>query len=120
MVLLRILTQDAFVKAQQLCSCPHRGLQKFPGGAGVKDRVVFTEVSAQDLLGKSHEELVLMLIHLRRQAANLNEAIDTTRSGETNDVMHCRSRKKKTHMEQNRQFYCVYSITTYVLVQQHQ
>ncbi len=38
-----------------------------------------SEVSAQDLLGKSHEELVLMLIHLRRQSAHLNEAIDATR-----------------------------------------
>ncbi len=37
-------------------------------------------MSAQDLLGKSHEELVLMLIHLRRQSAHLNEAIDAARA----------------------------------------
>jgi hypothetical protein len=37
------------------------------------------DLTAQDLLGKSHEELVLMLIHLRRQAAALNEAIDASK-----------------------------------------
>ena len=37
-------------------------------------------LSAQDLLSKSHEELVLLLIHLRRQMATLSEAIDGSRS----------------------------------------
>ena len=37
-------------------------------------------LSAQDLLSKSHEELVLLLIHLRRQGATLSEAIDGSRS----------------------------------------
>ena len=37
-------------------------------------------LSAQDLLSKSHEELVLLLIHLRRQGATLGEAIDGSRS----------------------------------------
>jgi len=36
-------------------------------------------ITAQDLLGKSHEELVLLLIHLRRQSAGLAEAIETAR-----------------------------------------
>lgn len=38
------------------------------------------DITAQDLLGKSHEELVLMLIHLRRQGATLNEAITSSKS----------------------------------------
>ena len=37
------------------------------------------DITAQDLLGKSHEELVLILIHLRRQSAALAEAIDSSR-----------------------------------------
>lgn len=37
-------------------------------------------MSAQDLLSKSHEELVLILIHLRRQGATLSEAIDGSRA----------------------------------------
>lgn len=37
-------------------------------------------MSAQDLLSKSHEELVLLLIHLRRQGATLSEAIDGSRA----------------------------------------
>ena len=37
------------------------------------------DLSAQDLLAKSHEELVLLLIHLRRQGATLAEAIDGSR-----------------------------------------
>lgn len=36
------------------------------------------EITAQDLLGKSHEELVLLLIHLRRQSVALNEAVDAS------------------------------------------
>lgn len=36
------------------------------------------EITAQDLLGKSHEELVLLLIHLRRQAVALSEAVDAS------------------------------------------
>eukprot|EP00096_Caligus_rogercresseyi_P002862 TRINITY_DN1519_c0_g1_i1.p1 TRINITY_DN1519_c0_g1~~TRINITY_DN1519_c0_g1_i1.p1 ORF type:complete len:690 (+),score=208.03 TRINITY_DN1519_c0_g1_i1:129-2198(+) len=36
------------------------------------------ELSSQDLLSKSHEELVLMMIHLRRQSAALNEAIEAS------------------------------------------
>ena len=43
------------------------------------DNNVFN-LSAQDLLSKSHEELVLLLIHLRRQMATLSEAIDGSRS----------------------------------------
>ena len=39
-----------------------------------------SEISAQDLLEKSHEELVLMLIHLRRQTTALTEAIDGSRA----------------------------------------
>ena len=35
-----------------------------------------SEITAQDLLGKSHEELVLLLIHLRRQAVALSEAVE--------------------------------------------
>ena len=35
---------------------------------------------AQDLLGKSHEELVLLLIHVRRQSAALGEAADVARA----------------------------------------
>ena len=35
-----------------------------------------SEITAQDLLGKSHEELVLLLIHLRRQSVALTEAVD--------------------------------------------
>ena len=38
------------------------------------------DLSAQDLLAKSHEELVLLLIHLRRQGATLAEAIDGSRA----------------------------------------
>ncbi len=56
-------------------------LQNFRFGHDPSSRpaVTLSEVSAQDLLGKSHEELVLLLIHLRRQSAYLNEAIDATR-----------------------------------------
>ena len=43
------------------------------------------DLSAQDLLAKSHEELVLLLIHLRRQAATLSEAIDGSR-GELENI----------------------------------
>ena len=52
---------------------PFSKLQKPP------DNNVFN-LSAQDLLSKSHEELVLLLIHLRRQMATLSEAIDGSRS----------------------------------------
>lgn len=45
------------------------------------------DITAQDLLGKSHEELVLMLIHLRRQGAALKEAIDSTKA-EMQSVAH--------------------------------
>merc|ERR1719266_1201283 len=38
------------------------------------------EITAQDLLGKSHEELVLLLIHLRRQSVALAEAVDASRA----------------------------------------
>jgi hypothetical protein len=38
------------------------------------------DITAQDLLGKSHEELVLLLIHVRRQSAALAEAIDNERN----------------------------------------
>ena len=38
------------------------------------------DITAQDLLGKSHEELVLMLIHLRRQGAGLAESIQGTQA----------------------------------------
>ena len=38
------------------------------------------EITAQDLLGKSHEELVLLLIHVRRQSAALGEAADVARA----------------------------------------
>ena len=38
------------------------------------------DITAQDLLGKSHEELVLILIHLRRQSAALTEAIDSSKN----------------------------------------
>ena len=38
------------------------------------------EITAQDLLGKSHEELVLLLIHLRRQSVALNEAVDAAKA----------------------------------------
>jgi hypothetical protein len=38
------------------------------------------DLSAQDLLSKSHEELVLLLIHLRRQGATLAEAIDGSKA----------------------------------------
>jgi hypothetical protein len=44
--------------------------QRPTGGRSVLD------IKAQDLLGKSHEELVLLLIHLRRQSVALGEAID--------------------------------------------
>ena len=37
------------------------------------------DITAQDLLGKSHEELVLILIHLRRQSAALTEAIESSK-----------------------------------------
>ncbi len=46
--------------------------------ADQKVRSNLLDITAQDLLGKSHEELVLMLIHLRRQSAALAEAIDAT------------------------------------------
>ena len=39
-----------------------------------------SDISAQDLLGKSHEELVLLLIHLRRQSASLTETIEGSKS----------------------------------------
>lgn len=39
-----------------------------------------SEISAQDLLEKSHEELVLMLIHLRRQTTALTEAIEGSKA----------------------------------------
>ena len=39
-----------------------------------------TEITAQDLLGKSHEELVLLLIHLRRQSVALTEAVDASKA----------------------------------------
>ena len=38
------------------------------------------DITAQDLLGKSHDELVLLLIHLRRQSVALSEAIDGSRA----------------------------------------
>ena len=38
------------------------------------------DITAQDLLGKSHDELVLLLIHLRRQSVALNEAIDGSKA----------------------------------------
>ena len=38
------------------------------------------DLTAQDLLSKSHEELVLLLIHLRRQGATLAEAIEGSRA----------------------------------------
>ncbi len=47
------------------------------------------ELTAQDLLGKSHEELVLLLIHLRRQTASLNEAIDSSRAELENITNSC-------------------------------
>jgi hypothetical protein len=37
------------------------------------------QLTAQDLLGKSHDQLVLLLIHLRRQSAGLAEAIEAAR-----------------------------------------
>lgn len=39
-----------------------------------------SEIRAQDLLGKSHKELVLLLIHLRRQSVALVEAIDGSKA----------------------------------------
>ena len=47
------------------------------------------DLTAQDLLGKSHEELVLLLIHLRRQAASLGEAIDGSRAELENITNSC-------------------------------
>ena len=44
------------------------------------------DMSAQDLLGKSHEELVLMLIHLRRQSAALNESLDAAKWEKMNKI----------------------------------
>ena len=38
------------------------------------------EITAQDLLGKSHEELVLLLIHFRRQTVALTEAMDASKA----------------------------------------
>ena len=38
------------------------------------------DITAQDLLGKSHDELVLLLIHLRRQSVALIEAIDGSKA----------------------------------------
>ena len=45
-----------------------------------KVRANLLDITAQDLLGKSHEELVLILIHLRRQSAALTEAIDSSKN----------------------------------------
>ncbi|CAB4066191.1 unnamed protein product [Lepeophtheirus salmonis] len=45
------------------------------------------DFSSQDLLGKSHEELVLILIHLRRQSAALTEAIDAS-TAELENIIH--------------------------------
>ena len=39
-----------------------------------------SNITAGDLLGKSHEELVLILIQLRRQATSITEAADTCRA----------------------------------------
>ena len=50
----------------------HQNLQKFGGN--------LSNITAGDLLGKSHEELVLILIQLRRQATSITEAADTCRA----------------------------------------
>ena len=50
------------------------------GGGGGLGNLNLLEITAQDLLGKSHEELVLLLIHVRRQAAALAEAADVARA----------------------------------------
>lgn len=56
------------------------------------------DITAQDLLGKSHEELVLLLIHLRRQSAALAEAIDGTRS----ELEQIAERQARTQQEEGR------------------
>ena len=50
----------------------YQNLQKFGGN--------LSNITAGDLLGKSHEELVLILIQLRRQATSITEAADTCRA----------------------------------------
>ena len=47
-------------------------MQKFGGN--------LSNITAGDLLGKSHEELVLILIQLRRQATSITETADTCRA----------------------------------------
>ncbi|XP_023289885.1 serine/arginine repetitive matrix protein 2 isoform X1 [Orussus abietinus] len=49
-----------------------KGQQRRPGSAGG-----LVQVSAGELLGRTHEELVLLLIQLRRQSATLCKAMET-------------------------------------------
>ena len=52
-------------------------------------------------MGKSHEELVLMLIHLRRQSVALNEAIDATKA-ELGAAAEAESNNNDDAMDENK------------------
>lgn len=55
-------------------------------------------ITAQDLLGKSHEELVLVLITLRRQSSALNECIDGSK--QEMDTLDAQRNQKETESSQ--------------------
>ncbi len=66
------------------------------------------DITAQDLLGKTHEELVLLLIHVRRQSAALGEAIDNARNelersaGDTDASEEARERLRELEEQRTR------------------